>query len=188
MLSRSLTANVTLDMSADRVFLSDGTVLECTLICKGKESVVVLVGDEERTISASSVLRIERGQPAGERKSFETGPVAGHEQIIRSAKKNIPSIPVKQQEADKPARAGNKRLRAEKGEKGVSPLGDRAKRKKELSSKPADQPKDEAGQTPRHLPAGIDAGKIRKLINEVEPEDLIKVIEDLKKKFGANKK
>ena len=178
--SSSAAAGVTLHMSSDRVFLSDGTILKCTLICKGKERIVVLVGDQERTLSASSVLRIERGQPAGERESFETGPVGGHEQIIRSKKEDIPTIQVKQRAADKPARASGKRLRAEKDKKGVTPFGDRTKRKKK--ERPKDRPKEQ-----RQKPAGIDAGKIRKLIKESEPEDLIKVIEDLKKKFGVDK-
>ena len=187
-LSRSLTANVVLDMSADRVFLADGSVLECTLICKGKESLVVLVGNQERTLSTSSVLRIERGQPAGEKKFFETGLVGGHEQITGPVREDIPTITVKQQATDKTTRGGNKHLRAEKGKEGVTPLGEAAKQEKKQSRKPVDQLENKAGRTPRRLPVGIDTDKIRKLIGEAEPEDIIKVLEDLKKRFGTNSK
>ncbi len=186
-LSRSLTANVALDMSGDRVFLSDGSVLECTLICKGKESVVVLVGDEERTISASAVLRLERGQPAGERRTFATGPVGGHEQIIGSAEEDVPPPPESEPVDAKPARTATRRLRAEEGKEGVAPFGEAAKGNKKAGRKPADKPGNKAGRAPLRLPEGIDAEKVRKLINEAKPEDLIKAIEDLKKRFGGGK-
>ncbi len=186
-LSGSLTANVTLDMSADRIFLSDGSVLECTLICKGKESLVVLVGDQERTISASAVLRVERGQPAGERKFFETGPVGGHEQIIGSPEDDVPPPPESEPADAKPTRTATRRSRAEKGKEGVAPFGEAAKENKKAGRKSAAKPGNKAGRAPLRLPEGIDAEKIRKLINEAKPADLIKAIEDLKKRFSADK-
>lgn len=177
LLSFPLTANVTLAMSPDKVFLSDGSVLKCTLLCRGKESVVVLVGDRERTLSASTVLRIERGQLAGERKSFKTEPVAGHEQITGIAEENVAPKPAVEPASKKPHRATH----------GASPFGGRAGRKQKNANRKKTNVENKTAKTLPRLPANLDTERVRKLINEMKTGDIIKAIENLKKKFGTGK-
>lgn len=87
-------AYVTLDVSRDRVFLSDGTVLECKVLCRGSESVIVLVGEREKVLPAADVVRVDRGVPVGEKRVFNTAPVGGHEQITpETADEGVPPMP-----------------------------------------------------------------------------------------------
>lgn len=177
---RAVNANVTLDMSSDRIFLTDGTILNCTLICRGKETVIVLVGEEERTFPASSVLRLDRGQPTGERKSFETGPVGGHEQIVRAADRGDLPPPAQPLRAERDRKKGR---RKETGAKpGMTPLGGKAERKKRRQGRQK-RPAEKRDGTRREA-AGIDAETVRNLIKNADGEDIIKAIEELKRKFG----
>jgi len=70
--------------TSDRVHLDDGTVLECVVVCEGARSVIVIVNDEEQTISRERILRIARQMPdSGTRRAgFETEMVDGHEVVV----------------------------------------------------------------------------------------------------------
>lgn len=97
-LCRWASSDVTLELSKDRLFLSDGSVVECTLIAKGRDSVTVLVGEEEKTFPASSVIRVEKGVVSGGIRTFVTSGTGGDEAITggaaaRQAVGGMPPVP-----------------------------------------------------------------------------------------------
>jgi hypothetical protein len=177
------TGTVTLDLARDFVHLSDGRVIECTVILKGKDSVIVLVGEQEKTFPMSGVVRIERGVFSGERRTFETGPVDGHEVITPQGGGDgdvvepvappapPPKKPVRQTPPKKPAE--------KKPEKPTLPA---AAPKQKADAGTQEKPK--AGTTPV-APVKPKPGTDRPLPPKAKEkaEELIDQLEELKRRF-----
>ncbi len=179
---------VTLDLARDLIHLSDGRVVECTVILKGKESVTVLVGEDEKTFAMSGVVRIERGVFSGERRTFETGPVEGHEvitpegggdgDVVEPAAPPAPPPPVKTVKKQ-PAKAGPPPAApAKKAGAGTGAAGAGRKNRGGARNKP------KAGTepvSPAKRKTGLD-GFRRPKVKE-KAEELIDQLEELKKRF-----
>ena len=188
---------VTLDVARDYVHLSDGTVVECTVIMKGKESVTVLVGEQEKTFPMSGVVRIERGVFGGERRTFETGPVDGHEVIAPDGGEDgdivepvAPPAPPPKKKAAAPA-APKKPAPKKPAAKSTAAAKPAPKKKSDiLSGRPArgnrggTQGKGRSGSSPTGRPkrnSGTERpgrGKAKE-----KAEELIDKLEELKKRF-----
>ncbi len=67
---------------ADMVFLKNGRVIKGTVICSGSKNVVILVNEQEKTVSRDEVNEIKHGKKSMETTSYLTGNVDGLEQIV----------------------------------------------------------------------------------------------------------
>ena len=180
------TGTVTLDLARDFVHLSDGRVIECTVILKGKESVTVLVGEQEKTFPMSGVVRIERGVFRGERRTFETGPVDGHEVIAPESGGDgdivepvAPPAPPPKKKVKKPAKP-KPPAAAPKKKAGAGAGAARPGR----GNRGGGQKKFKAGTVPVS-PVERKAGADRPLRPKVKEkaEELIDQLEELKRRF-----
>ncbi len=189
--------NVTVDIMADRIIMADGSVIEGSVLCRGSDSIIVLVGETERTLPTSSVIRVERGSSTGERRTFGTVSVGGHEVIIGAAAVEAPVIPEKKVEEPAKKRRSDKAEGGKKqGKKKDGRKRPREKKKPEKSPEKKPEVKEapaEAFETGEAEEQGRDKENPdsdkpdRKKPNRkmLKQEDLMEMLEILRNKFGG---